>query len=63
VLFRSQRARARDASVQFGARNLGWWGKYTGVDPESNQTTGDVQADFIQASPPTYFTLRVNLHY
>jgi len=59
----ASKIRARDASLQFGARNLGWWGPYTGVDPESNQTTGDVQFDFIQASPPTYFTLRLNLHY
>jgi hypothetical protein len=59
----ASRIRARDASIQIGARNLGWWGPYTGVDPETNQTTGDVQLDFIQASPPTYFTFRLNLHY
>jgi len=55
--------RSRDASLQLGARNLWWWGPYTGVDPESNQTVNDVQFDFIQASPPTYFTARLNLHY
>jgi hypothetical protein len=59
----ASRLRASDASLQLAARNLHWWGPYTGVDPESNQNTGDVQFDFLQASPPTYFTMRLNLHY
>jgi TonB-linked SusC/RagA family outer membrane protein len=55
--------RARGASLQLGARNLHWWGSYTGVDPESNQNAGDTQFDFLQASPPTYFTARLNLKF
>jgi hypothetical protein len=55
--------RAQSAALQLGARNLHWWGPYTGVDPESNQAAGDTQFDFQQASPPTYFTMRLNLKY
>lgn len=62
------RLRARDASLVFGARNLHLWTKYTGIDPESNYTSGqtglnDVQNDFLTQAPKTYFTLRLNLHY
>jgi len=59
----AQRLRARDASLVFAARNLHLWTKYTGTDPESNYTTGDVQTDFETLSPPTYFTVRLNLHF
>ena len=55
--------RARDASLTFAARNLHVWTSYTGTDPESNYATGDVQTDFSTTAPPTYFTLRLNLHY
>jgi len=59
----AQRIRSRDASVVFAARNLHVWTKYTGIDPESNYSTGDVQTDFETVAPPTYFTVRLNLHY
>ncbi len=57
------RAHARDASLTFAARNLHIWTKYTGTDPESNYNTGDVQTDFETAAPPSYFTVRLNLHF
>ena len=55
--------RARDASLTFAARNLHIWTKYTGTDPESNFAVGDVQTDLLTTAPPTFFTLRLNLHY
>jgi TonB-linked SusC/RagA family outer membrane protein len=57
------RMRARDASLTFSARNVHIWTKYTGSDPESNYGTGDVQQDFSTTAPPSYFTVRLNLHY
>ena len=57
------RARARDMSLTFAARNLKLWSSYTGADPESNYGTGDTQNDFATTSPPRYYTLRLNLHY
>jgi len=57
------RIRARDASLAFTGRNLHLWTKYTGVDPESNYSTSDIQTDFETAAPPTYFMVRLNLHY
>jgi hypothetical protein len=59
----SGRLRARDAQLVFSARNLHTWTGYTGPDPESNYSTGDVQTDFSTIAPPTYFSLRLNLHY
>ena len=59
----SQAIHAHNASVTFSARNLHVWTKYTGTDPESNYGTDDVQTDFSTTAPPTYFTLRLNLHY
>lgn len=59
----ANRIRARDAQLVFSARNLHTWTKYTGIDPESNYGTGDVQTDFSTTAPPTYFILRANLHY
>jgi hypothetical protein len=55
--------RSSNTSFTFSARNLHHWTKYTGVDPESNYGSGDEQNDFNTASPPTYFTFRLNLHY
>ena len=55
--------RARDVSLLFAARNLHTWTAYTGVDPESNYGTGDVQTDFSTTAPRRYFILRLNLHY
>jgi TonB-linked SusC/RagA family outer membrane protein len=57
------RARARDMSLTFAARNLKIWTNYTGADPESNFSTGDVQNDFATTSPPRYYIVRLNLHY
>jgi hypothetical protein len=59
----ASRIRARDASVSVAARNLHVWTKYTGTDPESNYSTGDVQTDFSTTAPPTYFVVKLNLHY
>jgi hypothetical protein len=59
----ANRIRARDAQLVFTARNLHTWTKYTGVDPESNYSTGDVQTDFATTAPRSYFILRANLHY
>jgi TonB-linked SusC/RagA family outer membrane protein len=55
--------RARDVSLLFAARNLHTWTAYTGVDPESNYGTGDIQTDFSTTAPRRYFILRLNLHY
>jgi TonB-linked SusC/RagA family outer membrane protein len=55
--------RANEASLTFGARNLHVWSPYGGVDPESSFGGGDIQTDFMTAAPPTYYTLRLNLHY
>ncbi len=57
------RLRARDAQLVFSARNLHTWTSYTGFDPEANYSTGDVQNTFSTLAPPTYFILRLNLHY
>jgi outer membrane receptor protein involved in Fe transport len=65
----SERLNARDASLTFSARNLHVWTKYSGTDPESNyaNTTstalGNVQTDNLTTAPPSYFTLRLNLHF
>ncbi len=55
--------RSRDASLTFTARNLHVWTAYKGIDPESNYATGNVQTDFSTTAPPSYFTVRLNLHY
>ena len=57
------RIRARDAQFVFSARNLHTWTSYTGFDPQANYGTGDVQNTFSTLAPPTYFVLRLNLHY
>ncbi|MEO5813859.1 MAG: SusC/RagA family TonB-linked outer membrane protein [Gemmatimonadaceae bacterium] len=59
----SNALRSRDASLTFTARNLHVWTAYTGTDPEANYATGNVQTDFSTTAPPSYFTLRLNLHY
>lgn len=55
--------RAADASLLLAGRNLHTWTKYTGVDPEANYSTGDVQTDFSTTAPRTYYIARINLHY
>jgi TonB-linked SusC/RagA family outer membrane protein len=55
--------RARDVSLLLAGRNLHTWTAYTGIDPESNYGTGDVQTDFSTTAPRMYFIARLNLHY
>ncbi len=55
--------RSNNSSLTFAVRNVKFWTKYTGVDPESNYGSGDEQNDFNTAAPPRYMTLRLNLHY
>lgn len=55
--------RAQDASLLLAGRNLHVWTSYTGIDPESNYSVGDVQTDFSTTSPRSYFIARINLHY
>jgi len=50
-------------NIVFAGRNLHTWTSYTGVDPESNYSTGDTPTDFITQPPKTYFTVRLNLRY
>ena len=59
----AQRARAQNASITLGGRNLHVWTKYTGEDPESNYSQGDVQNTLLTTAPRRYFTARLNLHY
>jgi len=59
----AQKLRAQNATLTFGARNLHVWTKYTGEDPESNYSSGDVQNTLLTTAPRRYFTLRLNLHY
>lgn len=59
----AQSIRAHDASLLLSARNLHVWTSYTGVDPESNYSAGDVQTDFSTTSPRTYYIARINLHF
>lgn len=56
-------AKASSLSATFAARNLGVITDYTGMDPESNSSTGDLQVDFQNAPPPSYFTFRINIGY
>lgn len=55
--------RAQDASLLLAGRNLHLWTNYSGVDPESNYSVGDVQTDFSTTAPRTYYIARINLHY
>lgn len=59
----AQSIRAQDASLLLAGRNLHVWTSYTGIDPESNYSVGDVQTDFSTTAPRSYFIARVNLHY
>jgi hypothetical protein len=57
---------AKNASLNFAARNLHVWTHYTGIDPESNAdagNTGSVASDFQTVPPPTYFIFRLNLGF
>lgn len=57
-------AGSRGVNMVFSARNLGFWTKYRGIDPESefNATTGsDAPSEFQTVAPPSYFVFRVNI--
>jgi hypothetical protein len=56
-------ARAGDASLSIGGRNLAVWSKFGGADPEMNYSTGDLIANIASSSPRTYYTFRLNLDY
>jgi TonB-linked SusC/RagA family outer membrane protein len=55
--------RSESASLTFAGRNLKHWSRYGGTDPESSYGAGDVNSDFQTLSPPTYYTLRLNLGF
>jgi TonB-linked SusC/RagA family outer membrane protein len=55
--------RAHDSQLVFSARNLHTWTGFTGFDPEANYNTTDTQTTFGGLAPPTYFIVRLNLHY
>ena len=59
----ARRAKASRLSATFSARNLATWTDYTGVDPESNYSSGDVPSDFQTIAPPTYFVFRLNVGF
>jgi len=62
----SRHARARDATLSLGARNLKVWTDYKGADPEEGFVNGnvtDVQATFASSAPRRFYTFRLNLHY
>src|SRR5262249_45525541 len=56
-------ARAQNATIVFGVRNLKVWTKYTGEDPESNYGSGDTQQTLLTTAPRRYVTVRLNLNY
>ncbi|HEY1303776.1 MAG TPA: TonB-dependent receptor, partial [Vicinamibacterales bacterium] len=60
------RARARNASIVFAARNIKVWTNYRGSDPESDYTvTGgnDSPNEFQTFAAPTLFQFRLNLGF
>ncbi|HEX3865595.1 MAG TPA: hypothetical protein VHV78_02545, partial [Gemmatimonadaceae bacterium] len=59
---------AGGASLALSMRNIQTWTKYPGVDPENstNITGGSGDAhlfDQVTVGPPTYYVIRLNLHY
>ncbi len=57
-------AGSRGVTLVFSARNIAFWTKYRGIDPESefNATTGsDAPSEFQTVAPPSYFIFRVNI--
>jgi len=61
-------ASASDATLALSARNLQTWTKYKGVDPENSTNTtggsGDAHLfDQVTVGPPTYYIVRLNLHF
>ena len=62
----ASKARARNASLVFSARNLKLWTNYRGSDPESDFTVtggGDSPQEFQTFAAPTLFQLRLNLGF
>jgi TonB-linked SusC/RagA family outer membrane protein len=60
------RARARNASLVFAARNLKLWSNYRGSDPESDFTVtggGDIPQEFQTFAAPTIFQIRLNIGF
>jgi hypothetical protein len=58
--------RTRTASLTLAARNVAFWTKYTGIDPESDADAGadvDLPSDFQTAPPPSFITLRLNIGF
>lgn len=59
--------RARGASINLAARNLGYpWSKYPGIDPESNnsvQNTGGGNSELTAQPPLRYLITRVNVQF
>jgi hypothetical protein len=54
----------RGATVSLSGRNLKTWTKYTGLDPEINETGGGAnftQGEFNTQPPVRTFTLRFDL--
>ncbi|HTE46677.1 MAG TPA: TonB-dependent receptor, partial [Gemmatimonadaceae bacterium] len=59
---------SRGASIALSARNIQTWTQYPGVDPENSTYTtggsGDAHLfDQVTVGPPTYYIIRLNLHY
>ena len=57
----SRMAGAERVSLSLSARNLKIWTDYTGMDPESNYSQGDVQNDFLTLPPQRYYVLRLTV--
>lgn len=59
--------RARGASINVAARNLGYpWSKYPGIDPESNNSvanTGGGNSELTAQPPLRYLITRVNVQF
>jgi len=63
-----RRGGAESASLALTMRNIQTWTKYPGVDPESstNTTGGSGDAHFfdqVTVGPPTYYLVRLNIHF
>ena len=53
------------SSITLGVRNIHYWTRWTGIDPEANYglTQAENQNEFNTSPQPTYFTMRLNLKY
>lgn len=52
-------------SIIASGRNLAYWSKYTGVDPEATTGNSDTRGneEFFSTAPMRYFTLRMNFNF